>query len=179
MRHRAHSWCSLLQLGLAVAGWLGASSAWSQDLPEYRVKAAFVYNFVAYTEWPSDVGTALNVCVYGPDPFAIEIDSLEGKTAGARRIDVHRKTSLEALKGCQLVFVAPAFVNQLPRVVDTVRGLPVLIVADSPGALRQGAIVNMNMVQNRVTFEANLGAARSARLTLSSKLLRLATDVIQ
>ncbi|MFZ2220492.1 MAG: YfiR family protein, partial [Rhodoferax sp.] len=62
---------------------------------------------------------------------------------------------------------------------DTLRGVPALLIAETPGALKQGAMLNMNLVQGRVTFEANLVAARSARLALSSKLLRLATEVVQ
>lgn len=168
-----------LQLRLAFAWLLGATSVCSQDLPEYRLKAAFLYNFVAFTEWPADVGSTLNLCIYGPDPFADEIDPLKGKLAGSRRIEVLRKNSLEALKGCQIVFISASAAGQTPRVLDTVQGLPVLVIADIPNALKQGVMLNMNLAQGRVTFEANLAAARNARLTLSSKLLRLATEVVQ
>ena len=78
-----------------------------------------------------------------------------------------------------MVFVSTAQIGQLPRLLDGVRGVPLLVVADSPGAVRQGAALNMNIAQGRVSFEANLVAARGARLNLSSKLLRLATEVIQ
>ena len=166
-------------MGLACAWLLGSASASSQDVPEYRVKAAFLYNFAAFTEWPADVGNTLNLCIYGPDPFADEIDSLKGKTANARKIEVSRKNSLEALKGCQIVFIPASAAGQAARVTDTLRGVPALLIAETPGALKQGAMLNMNLVQGRVTFEANLVAARSARLALSSKLLRLATEVVQ
>ncbi len=179
MNSRLQSMCRLL----AAVAWAGALAfapvARSDDLPEYRLKAAFLYNFAAFTEWPNEVGATLNLCVYGPDPFSAEIDPLNGKTAGSRRIEVHRTTSLDSVKECQIVFVATPVIAQVPRLLDTVRGLPVLMVADSPGAVRQGVMLNMNLVQGRVTFEANLVAARSARLTLSSKLLRLATEVLQ
>ena len=179
VRHKARRFLCLLQLGLACACLLGATPAWSEDLPEYRLKAAFLYNFAAFTEWPADVGATLNLCIYGADPFAGEIDALNGKTASSRKIEVHRKSSLDTLKSCQIVFISAAASGQLPRVTDALRGLPVLSIADSPGAARQGVMLNMNLVQGRVSFEANLVAARSARLTLSSKLLRLATEVIQ
>ena len=92
---------------------------------------------------------------------------------------MHSKSSLETLKECQIVFIAASVAGQVPRVIDTVRGLPVLVIADTPGSLRQGVMLNMALFQGRVTFEANLTAARNARLTLSSKLLRLATEVVQ
>lgn len=175
----ADLWRRLLRGCLAMAALVGASTAWAEEVPEYRLKAAFLYNFAAFTEWPVEVGATLNLCIYGADPFGAEADPLNGKTVGTRAIEVHRKPSLEALKSCQLVFVPAANIGQLPRLLDSVHGVPALIVADSPGATRQGAALNMNISQGRVSFEANLVAARGARLKLSSNLLRLATEVIQ
>ena len=167
------------RLWLALGMLACAPPAWSDDLPEYRLKAAFLYNFAAFTEWPAEVGATLNLCIHGQDPFGAEIDPLNGKTVGARSVAVQRKAADESLKGCHIVFVPAAAIGQLPRVLDSLRGLPVLTVADSPGAARQGAALNMSLVQSKVSFEANLDAARAARLNLSSKLLRLATEVIQ
>lgn len=148
-------------------------------MSEYQLKAAFLYNFAVFTEWPPEVGSVLNLCVYGHDPFGAEIDGLNGKAVGVRKLAVQRKTGLETLKGCQIVFVPGADIDQLARLLDKLRGLPVLTVTESLGAARQGAALNMTMAQGRVTFEANLVAARGAQLKLSSKMLRLATEVIQ
>lgn len=151
----------------------------ADELPEYRLKAAFLYNFALFTEWPAEVGTTLQLCAFGADPFGAELDGLQGKMVGARSLAVQRKTSLGGLKGCQIVFIAPAAAGQLPRVLDALEGQVVLTVADSPGAARQGVALNMAVNQNKVSFEANLRAARAAKVNLSSKLLRLATEVIQ
>ena len=83
------------------------------------------------------------------------------------------------MAGCQVVFVPAAVNAQLPAVLQTVRSLPVLVVAESAGAAGRSATINMSVIQNRVVFEANLGAARHARLGLSARLLRLATEFIQ
>jgi hypothetical protein len=151
----------------------------AEDLPEYRLKAAFVYNFILFTEWPADTGGTLNFCIYGADPFGKEADGLQGKAAGGRAVAVQRRAAGESLKECQVVFVARSSIDSLPRLLEGLRGRPVLMVADSPGATQHGAALNMNLAQGRVTFEANLQAARSAGLNLSSKLLRLATEVLQ
>lgn len=156
-----------------------APPARADELPEYRLKAAFLYNFALFTEWPAEVGGTLNLCIHGPDPFGKEIDALQGKVVGGRSIVVQRKAAGEPLNGCQIVFVAPAAIGTLPRVLEAVRGRPVLTVADSAGAVRQGAALNLAVDQNKVSFEANLLAARGAGLNLSSKLLRLATEVVQ
>ena len=156
-----------------------AMSALADDLPEYRLKAAFLYNFALFAEWPNEVGGTLNLCVHGQDPFGSELDALQGKAVGARSITVQRKAGGESLKGCQVAFIAASAIGSLSRVIAEARDNNVLTIADSPGAARQGVALNMAVVQNKITFEANLGAARAARITLSSKLLRLATEVYQ
>ena len=98
---------------------------------------------------------------------------------GRRSIALQRKTALDALKGCQIVFISTQGMRSFARVMDELRQLPILTVADSPGAARQGAMLNMLVSQGKVSFEANLESARAARLVLSSRLLRLAVEVYQ
>lgn len=164
-------------LSLALVAF--APRAAADDLPEYRLKAAFLYNFALFTEWPAEVGPTLKLCIHGKDPFGEDGDALQGKKSGARTIAVHRESNVERLKSCQIVFIAGSAAGSLPRLLETLHGAPVLTVADTPGAAAEGVVLNMNVVQNRITFEANLDAARRARLNLSSKLLRLATEVRQ
>jgi hypothetical protein len=170
---RTSAWC----LGLALM--VFAPAALSDDLPEYRLKTAFLYNFALFTEWPANVGSTLNLCVYGRDPFGEEIEALQGKPVGDRRMVVRRVASVEGLTVCQIVFIADASVDAISRVLSSLRGGTVLTVADVPGAARLGVALNMNVVKNKITFEANLAAARAANLKLSSKLLSLATEVLQ
>jgi hypothetical protein len=170
---RVPAWC----LGLALIAF--APAAPSDDLPEYRLKAAFLYNFALFTEWPADIGSTLNLCVYGRDPFGEEIDALQGKAVGDRRMVVRRITSVAALTACQVVFIADSSGDAISRVLSTLRGATVLTIADAPGAARQGVALNMNVVKNKITFEANLTAARAANVKLSSKLLSLATEVLE
>jgi hypothetical protein len=170
---RLPAWC----LALALTAF--ATAAVSDDLPEYRLKAAFLYNFALFTEWPAATGAALNLCVYGHDPFGAEIDALQGKPVGERHLVVRRVTTVDGLAICQVVFIAGPSGDAIPRVLSILRGAPVLTVADTPGAAQQGVALNMDVVKNKITFEANLTAARAANLKLSSKLLGLATEVLQ
>lgn len=158
---------------------LCSSNALGQATPEYRAKAGFLYNFIAFTEWPPKVGSPLNLCVYGADPFGDELNSLQGKTVGGRSLAIRRVSGLGKLKGCQVVFVASPAINDLPRILDTLQDEPVLTIADAPGALDAGVGVNMVLSQGRIAFEVNLEATRNAQLNLSSKLLRLASRVRQ
>ena len=179
MKRRGPLQCGLLQLLLGIAALGCAAPARSNELPEYRLKAAFLYDFAAFTEWPADVGGTLNVCVYGHDPFGAELDKLNGKAIGLRTVAVHRTSDIESLKTCQVAFIPRTAIGSLPHLLAALGTLPVLVVADSPGAARQGAALSMDVADHRVSFAANLAAARAARLNLSSKLLRLATEVIR
>jgi hypothetical protein len=176
---RARTIRTLLQALVALVASCLAAPAHSQDMPEYRLKAAFLYNFAVFTEWPAQIGGTLNLCIYGSDPFGTEIEPLNGKKVADRSLAVQRKTQLQALKSCQIVFLAAAESAQLQRVLESVRGLAVLTVTEAPGAVRQGAALNMSVSQGRVSFEANPAAARASQLELSSRLLRLATEVVQ
>jgi hypothetical protein len=151
----------------------------ADELPEYRLKAAFLYNFALFTEWPADVGRALNLCVYGHDPFGKEIDGLQGKEINERSLVVKHRDKGESLTECQIVFISASETRDLEQILGELRGKPVLTIADSVGAARAGTVLNMAVAQSKITFEANLQVARAAGLRLSSKLLRLATEVYQ
>ena len=156
-----------------------ASQSAADSLAEYRIKAAFLVNFVAFTEWPDEVGNTLNLCVYGPDPFGLELGKFQGRSVGGRSLAVTRVNSVDKLETCQIVFITRPVIDNLLRVLDSLSGKPVLTVADSPGAMRQGVALNLGTRQSRVIFEANLAAARGNGLNLSSKLLNLASEVRQ
>lgn len=149
------------------------------ELPEYRLKAAFVYNFALFTEWPHESGDRLFVCVLGQDPFGREIDALDGKVVGRRLIAIRRQGIEQPVDECDIVFVPRSSIDHLPRLLTRLQGSPVLTVADSPGAAAKGVALNMVVNDGRVTFEANLKTVRAANLRVSSKLLRLATKVFQ
>lgn len=166
-------------LALMLAGFASfVAPAAADDLPEYRLKAAFLFNFARYTEWPAETGATLNLCILGQDPFGAEIDALQGKKVVGRSVAVVRLTGREPLAGCQLLFIASSAMPGLPRVLEELRGTQVLTVTDSSDSRRNGVALNMLLEESRVSFEVN-PKALGARLTLSSKLLRLAKEIHQ
>jgi YfiR/HmsC-like len=171
---------SALRALFALLSLIGcASAAVADNEAEYRIKADFLVNFAAFTKWPTEMGNTLNLCVYGPDPFGAELDKFRGRTIAGRSIEVLRVNSVAKMDSCQLVFITRPAISNLLRVLDNLGGKPVLTVADSPGAMLQGTMLNMGTKQGRVTFEANLAAARGNGLSFSSKLLNLASEVRQ
>ncbi len=173
---RARFLCGVLILWAVLPG---ASAGPTDELPEFRLKAAFLYNFLLFTEWPPEIGKTLAVCIQGRDPFGAESDALHGKAVHERHIVVRRLRADESPADCQAVFISASAIGQLARVLDEIRTLPVLTVADSPNAAKHGVALNLAVKHGKVTFEANLAAAKTAGLKISSKLLRLATEVRQ
>lgn len=162
-----------------VAGAAAGTYAATSEMAEYQLKAAYLYNFATFTEWPESGSDTLSLCIYGSDPFGGYIDAFQGKSVNGRALQIERVSSVDNLGDCQAVFIAREVIGNLPRVLETLEGAPVLMVADSPAAAAAGVTMNMLMEQNKVGFEVNLDAARRGGLNVSFQLLRLARKVYQ
>jgi len=172
-----HAKLWLFLLGVSIGF---PSNAQADETAEYTLKAAFLYNFAIFTSWPSHTADSFNLCIYGKDPFNQDLDSLmRKKSVNERKIIIHRINSSDQLNQCQLVFISRAAIGNLANIIDLLKGKAVLTIANSPGVSQQGVVLNMNVNDDKVTFEANLIAARKVGLNLSSQLLRLATEVHQ
>ena len=167
-------------LSLCWCWFLGYSPLTQAEQPsEYRLKVAFLYNFSAYTEWPSLPDQFLNLCIYGEDPFGENLQHLQHKKAHEHEIVVRHTRNTEDLPTCQIVFIARSSIGNLSDIIKQLDGMPILTIADSPGASQQGVMLNMAIKEGKVSFEANLAIAKKSRLKLSSQLLRFATEVYQ
>lgn len=157
-----------------------SSNVHADESGEYMLKAAFLYNFAIFTSWPGRSMDNFNLCIYGKDPFNRDFDALmQKKNVNERKVIIHRMNTTDQLDQCQLVFISRAAISDLAGVINSIQDKPVLTVADSPGVSEQGVVLNMNVKDDKITFEANLNRARKAGLNLSSQLLRLATEVRQ
>lgn len=152
--------------------------ALADEQSEYTLKAAFLYNFAVYTTWPAPPENSFNLCVYGSDPFGIHLDTLmQKKKVNERTITIQRTNDMKQLDQCQLVFISSSAMSHLTNIVDMLKNKPVLTVADSPGAGEQGVILNMIIKDDKVTFAANLSAAKKIGINLSAQLLRFAIEI--
>jgi len=156
--------------------------AQSKGPTEYEIKAAFLYKFAKFVEWPptafSDPKQPLGVCVFGRDPFghALE-DALFGKSIGNHPVILGRARQLPDLAGCQIVFVSATESSRLPEIVGGLRGHNALLVGETEGFASAGGAIQFVLDQNRVRFAINPDAVDRAGLKISSKLLALATIV--
>ena len=153
--------------------------ALAQSTLEYQVKAAFIYNFLSFTQWLESDAKTINLCLYGEDHFGQEIDKLQNRSVGTRPIKVLRGKDPEQLKKCQAIFFSRSVSENLAGILHDLSEKPILTLADHSNAISNGVIINMTLVNEKIVFEINLGAARKSGLDISSKLLQLAVKVHQ
>jgi hypothetical protein len=180
-RHRRRSF--IISCSALLACWYLLLSyspiAQAQQPSEYRLKVAFLYNFAAYTEWPSLPEKVLNLCIHGDNPFGEDLQHLRQKKVNEYEIMIRQTNNVEELATCQIVFITRSAASNLSEIINKLNGKPILTIADTPGTSRQGVMLNMSIKEGKVTFEANDAMAKRNHLKLSSQLLRFATEVYQ
>jgi hypothetical protein len=146
---------------------------------EYRLKAAYLYNFAKFVEWPGDPKTPLLMCVAGVDPFGPLLEeTLRGHLVNGRPVVLLRLDTFQGMERCNVAFISSEEKSKLPQLLAILRGEPVLTVSDAPGFAAAGGSIGFIVDQDKLGFEINAGAAERARLKISSKLLHLASLVI-
>ena len=161
----------------------GGPSARAQEPPgEYEVKAVFLLNFAKFVAWPADAfadaHAPLVIGILGDDPFGAGIDEMaRGERIGGRAIVVRRLRASHKKPNCHILFVSAAERKRGARVLDLLRGSPVLTVGESGDFVADGGVVRFTKQQYRVGFDVNLDAAARARLKISSRLLTVAGRV--
>jgi hypothetical protein len=162
---------------------LASSSIQSQQKPsDYQVKAAYLYNFGRFVEWPVMVaatkGDSFTVCILGEDPFGSTLDAtLAGEAIGGKHVVPKRISTPQESPGCQILFLSAAEAGRLNKVMEGLDKEAILTVSDIPQFLQRGGMIQFVMDGNRVRFEVNLAATQRVGLTLSSELLKVATAV--
>lgn len=146
-------------------------------VPEYQLKAAFLYNFATFTDWPPTAATQMTVCVLGRDPFGAALDALNGKTVQGAALSTRRIATTEEARECRVLFIGAESGVDLAATLSALKGRPVLTIAEDKNAMRQGAMIGLVSDGERVAFDINTAAARDGGLALSSKLLRLARQL--
>jgi hypothetical protein len=149
---------------------------------EFQVKAAYLYNFGRFVEWPganpSDKGGSFEICVLGMDPFGQTLDAtLSSATIGGKSVMAKRISKPQDADDCRIVFISSSEENHLKDVLAALEKTNVLTVSDIPGFSQRGGMIGFILDGSRVRFDVNLASAQGAGLTLSSELLKVATSV--
>jgi hypothetical protein len=154
-----------------------------QIATEYQLKAAFLYNFTKFVEWPGDSfptnNSPLRLCVLGNAPFSSELSQVtEGKIVGGHPVQVAALDNWHHARDCQLVFISSSELMPLRDILQGLRGTSALTVGDSKSFAQEGGMIGLFIEGERMRFEVNLRVANAAHLKISSKLLSLAKAVL-
>jgi len=152
-------------------------------LHEYRIKAAFLYNFAKFIQWPKsafiDPERTVFICILGKGPIMGALQSLSAKTVQGRRIVISHSKNLRSVKGCHILFVTKSEKSRIKHTISKFKGSPVLTVSDMDDFVKAGGMIGMVRVENKIRFQINLVSAQDSGLKISSQLLKLAQDVIK
>ena len=147
---------------------------------EYEIKAAFLYNFAKFVQWPAATlppQAPLIVCVLGRDPFGSALATIDHKISQGHELQVHRNVRLDEARSCYVLFVAESERGSVPEILHELSGTSVLTVSDIDRFAEAGGVIGLYDVDNRVQFSINLDAAHDASLQINSQLLKLARIV--
>ena len=168
--------------GLLIFLFLCAPVLAQEALPEYQVKAAYLFNFLKFVEYPNesfmDPLAPIVIGVIGDDPFGNALPQVViGKTVEGRDLVIRVYHAGEDLRGAHILFISASERKRVPMILSSLRGSSVLTVADTAGFLDAGGMIQFLNENGRVRFAINVDATSRAKLKMSSKLLSLAKVV--
>jgi hypothetical protein len=187
---RAQPHRPLCRFALRIVGWLilalaagilscTVAAAQSGEPSEYAVKAAFLFNFTKFVEWPdgsfSDSKAPIVLGILGDDPFGESLTSIvAGQSVDGRSIVVQKHRYGDDLRHCHILFVSASERSHVAQILASVQLASVMTVSDIDGFAEAGGLMQFVLEENRVRFVVNLDAAKQSKLRVSAKLLALA-----
>jgi hypothetical protein len=169
-------WCAVCGLLLLAGPDVSTQPGVTKD---YQVKAVFLFNFAQFVEWPAsafaDASSPIVIGVLGEDPFGAYLDeTVRGEKVDNRPLEVQRYRRVDAIKVCHILFISRSEGSQLEQILASLKARSLLVVGDSDDFARRGGMIRLATVQNKIRLIINVEAAKTASLTISSKLLRSA-----
>ena len=153
----------------------------AQGVSGTALKAAFLYNFAKFAEWPADAlapTQRLSLCVVGVDAVADALEqTIKGHTIEGHDLSVQVVNADGPIRSCHLLYAGGLDARQSTQLIDALKGAPVFTVSDGDKFAELGGVAQLILEKDRMHFSINVAAAQRARLQLSSKLLSLATIV--
>lgn len=168
----------MVLVAVSVAA-LWCANAWpAAPLAEYQVKAAYLFNFGQFVEWPDAAYASPTapfvIGIIGDDPFGSVIDDIvRGESLAGHPLAVRRFKNPDEISGCNILFIGRSEAPRIEQTLQALRGRHILTVTDVAGAESQAAIIVLKTENNRIRMRINAEEARANKLVISSKLLRL------
>lgn len=147
--------------------------------PEYQVKAAFLYNFTRFIDWPTTAfrspGSPFVIGIIGDDPFGGYITSIvKDEKVGTHPITLQRYQNIQEVTNCHLLFINTPATGRVKDIVSAIGRRSILTVSDMDNFTKYGGMVRFYKENNKIRFEVNVASSKSAQLEISSKLLTVA-----
>ncbi len=157
--------------------WVGSfnGQASAEPVPEYTLKATYLFNFMVYTQWAEagrEKPETLNLCVLGQDNFGNALNALEEKVINGAKLTVNRLSGMSGVKKCNLLFVTEREAGNLGAIYRFIGDAPILVVADVP--IASEAAILLSLEGKRLVFDVNMARVKRGGLSISSKVLQLA-----
>ena len=154
----------------------------TQTIDEYQVKAAFLYNFAKFVEWPPEAFKTpqdpILICVLGHNPFGNALEeAIHGKSIAGRTFAYRQVSDAESASACQILFVGSAENKHFRSLLENLKPMGILTVGEAQGFAADGGVINFKLDDGRIHFEINVDAAEHEKLHISAKLLSLAQIV--
>jgi YfiR/HmsC-like len=149
---------------------------------KYQIEAAFIYNFARFVDWPArafpDPSSPMVIGVLGKNRFGSDLAQMIGdKTVRGHPLQFKECASLAEATQCQVLFISDSEKNHLSKIISGLGGASVLTVSETDNFIDVGGMINLRIINDKVRFDINNSAAKTAGLTISSKLLNLAISV--
>jgi hypothetical protein len=171
----------LWRLVLIIAALIGLiTNGLAQEKPsEYEVKAAFLFNFAKFVEWPPDAfadsKAPIVIGVLGDNVFGNNLEKvINDRKVNNRGFQFRVFDSVTEATHCQILFISASKKNDFAKIVAALHNASVLTISETDGFLKAGGMINFLFEGNNVRFQISDEAAKKARLSISSKLLSLA-----
>jgi hypothetical protein len=163
---------------------LGMARAEDTQLTESKLKAAFLFNFVKFVEWPpaafADTNSPLTIGILGDNPFDGDLAAIiHDKTINNRTLAIKPLRSVTEVTNCQVLFICASVKTKIPETIAGLGSASILTVGDTDRFVETGGMINFVKEGKKIRFEINEAAAKRAGLRVSSKLLSLASRTIR
>lgn len=167
---------------IALVSCCGLLYAQTAVAPEYQVKAVFLYNFTHFIEWPSSTFPSTKspfiIGILGKDPFGPYLEeTMSGENVDGHPLIIQHYDKVDEIVTCHILFINKSEASNMANIVANLKGRNILTLSDAPDFLQRGGMIRFLTKSGKIQFQINLQAVQSAKLDISSKLLRLAEVV--
>lgn len=153
------------------------SVTWAKLTQEYDLKAAFLFHFAQFVDWPADAlpegNSPFTIGILGHDPFGKSLDEIvANETVEGHKLLVRRFQHVDQVDSCHILFIDPSESSRMDQILSRLKGRSILTVGETKDFALRSGVIGFVLSEKRLRLAVNLAAANAARLTISSKLLR-------